>query len=112
MRIRLILGLSLLVGATSAAAQDVPIIDGVGAYNHSQVMRHRDRSADEKRTHAPDAEELGHKRLMALSPEARRALIALKPELDRRVKRDGEVAANRWFESKVAEAEMREGLRP
>jgi len=112
MPIRFILGLSLLVGATSAAAQDVPIIDGVGAYNHSQVMRHRDRSADDKRKPAPDANGLGHKRLMALSPEARRALIALKPELDRRVKRDGEVAANRWFESKVAEAEKREGLRP
>ncbi len=108
---RFIFGLTLAVGAVSAEAQ-VPMIDGVGAYNHSQVMRHRDRSIDEKRAPAPDTDAVGQERLMALSPDARRALIALKPELDRRVKRDGEVAANRWFESKVAEAEKREGLRP
>lgn len=111
MPIRFALVLGLTIVATSVAAQDVPMIDAVGAYNHSQVMRPRDGAVHNKRTTAPDPDKLGHQRLMALSPETRRALIALKPELDRRIKRDGEVAANRWFESKMVEAERREGLR-
>ena len=109
-----VVGLSV-AGSMPIAAQDMPMIDGVGAYNHSQVMRHRDRTdgkkKPEKRTSAPDPQKLGHDRFMALSPESRRALLALKPELDRRTRVDGAASANRWFESEVAAAERREGIR-
>lgn len=108
---RYFLAITALAIALPASGQDIPMIDAVGAYNHSQVMRHRDGTTEKKRQPSPNPQELGHRRIMALSPESRKALIALKPELDRRTKRDGEAVANRWFEAKVAEAERREGIR-
>lgn len=106
------LGLTLALVAPPAAAQDMPVIDAVGAYNHAQVMRHRDGGDDKKRAKPPQqanqTESEGHRRFMALSPESRRALLGLKPELDRRTRVDGTASANRWFETQVAEAERRE----
>lgn len=102
--------LALGVIITPATAQDIPMIDAVGAYNHSQVMRPRD-GAEDERPKAPDPQSVGHDRIMALSPESRKALLALKPEMDRRTRVDGAASANRWFESKVVEAERNEGLR-
>ena len=104
-------GLAILLISAPVVAQDVPMIDGVGAWSHSQVMRHR-RATDGDRVTASDRGRTGQERLMALSPESRQALIALKPELDRRTRVEGQAAANRWFDSKVADAERREGLRP
>lgn len=41
------LGLGLTIATTSVAAQDIPMVDAVGAYSHSQVMRHRDGKGSE-----------------------------------------------------------------
>lgn len=70
------LGLGLTIATTSVAAQDIPMVDAVGAYSHSQVCD-TVTEKDQKRIETPDPTELGHRRSSALSPEARR------------VKRDG-----------------------
>lgn len=102
--------------AAPAMAQDMPMVDAVGAYTHSQVMRHDGDARPSKKRSAPstasaNANAEGMRRLMALSPDTRRELLALKPELDRRTRTDGAASANRWFEGKVAEAERREASR-
>lgn len=102
---------ALGVTAYPAIAQDIPFIDGVGAFHHSQVMRHRERP-DLKQSKDSDPQNDARDRLMALSPQSRKSLLALQPELKRRMRVDGAATANQWFESKVVEAERREGLRP
>lgn len=78
-------GSSLMLPASAGAS--LPMVDGVGSYTHSQVMRHR--SDSEKKTTPSRA---------AASRAYRRSLM---PEYNRRARKFGKAPADRWLEEKV-----------
>lgn len=68
-----------------SAAASLPMVDGVGSYTHSQVMRHRtDTNAKPSR---------------ATSSRAYRK--SLMPEYNRRAKKYGKAPADRWLAGKM-----------
>jgi len=88
---------SLMVPASAGAS--LPMVDGVGSYTHSQVMRHR---GDSEKRAAPSR--------AAASRTYRRSLM---PEYNRRARKFGKTSADRWLEAKVRshEQQLRSGKR-
>jgi hypothetical protein len=93
-----------LVAATCALtvrAQDaLPMVDGVGSYTHSQVMRHRGDGGESgaikqspSRYRVPGPKEA--------SPKMRSEMAALEPEYRHRVTRDGKASADRWLNARA-----------
>ncbi len=78
-------GSSLMLSASAGAS--LPMVDGVGSYTHSQVMRHR--SDSEKKTTPSRA---------TASRAYRRSLM---PEYNRRARKFGKAPADRWLDGKI-----------
>jgi hypothetical protein len=88
----------LLLSATavSAHAQDLPMVDGVGSYTHSQIMRHQgEEESGEANTPVPAAAAPAQSR--PPDAELRRMMAELEPEYRRRVRADGQASADRWL---------------
>lgn len=81
----------MLPGSASAS---LPMVDGVGSYTHSQVMKHR---SDREKKAAPSR--------AAKSRAYRRSLM---PEYNRRARKFGKAPADRWLEGRVREYEQRQ----
>lgn len=86
--------LSILISLSGAlfmtsvpAAASIPMVDGVGSYTHSQVMRHRPDAGSKARTSRPTSSRAYRKSLM--------------PEYNRRVRKYGKAPADRWLAGKV-----------
>lgn len=89
--------MSLLALPLAMHAQDMPMVDAVGAYNHANVMQHR---GEQKRAPAPAAGSLTRRQFDALTAR-------LRTEHAQRVKRDGRPAADRWLRARVAQLRAR-----
>ncbi len=83
-------GLLMIPGS---AAASLPMVDGVGSYTHSQVMKHRSVS-DKKATPSRVAKSRAYRR-------------SLMPEYNRRARKSGKAPADRWLEARVRNYEQR-----
>ena len=105
------LGLLAILALTGAAAneQDLPMVDGVGSYTHSQIMRHPDdetgrksKGIDRRRTAGRDA---------GAKAEMRAKMAELEPEYRRRIRVHGKASADRWLKSTAYAMGQRDGAR-
>lgn len=82
-----------------SATATLPMVDGVGSYTHSQVMRHRT-DADKKVTPSLEAASRAYRR-------------SLMPEYKRRAKKYGKAPAERWIAGQIRayERQHRSGTR-
>lgn len=82
-----------------SATATLPMVDGVGSYTHSQVMRHRT-DADKKATPSLEAASRAYRR-------------SLMPEYKRRAKKYGKAPAERWIAGQIRayERQHRSGTR-
>ena len=83
---------SLLMIPASAAAS-LPMVDGVGSYTHSQVMKHRSDS--------------GKKATPSRAAKSRAYRRSLMPEHSRRARKFGKAPADRWLEGRVRSYEQK-----
>ncbi len=100
--------IAIALGVSPAVAQDAPLIDAVGAYNHANVMN-RPRTDDGKP--AAKGETQGKKPANAgatISKVRFDAIVAdLRSQYRHRVDRDGKPDADLWLKREVAALRQR-----
>ncbi len=102
---RLIVCLLLAAWLPAANSQEAPMVDAVGAYHQANVMRHRgeQREGDERTRQDRKPVESG----TISQQDFDRLMADLRLEYRQRVVRDGQIQADTWLRSRVAELRNR-----